>query len=252
MKLIDSHCHIHDQQYDFDINETLSNAKKAGIGQIVTVGTDVEDSRAAVDFAEKHDNVYALIGIHPGITKPNDVAKLEEIIKSNPKKLVGFGDIGLDYHYKPFNKALQIKLLRQQLKLAKRYDLPASFHVREAFDDFWAIIDELQGIRGTLHSYTDNLANMEQALSRGLYISINGIVSFNKEPELEQVFCSVPIEKILLETDAPYLAPKPHRGKINQPAYVADIAKILAEKRNISVDEIAKITTDNAQKLFLL
>lgn len=250
--LVDTHCHIHDPQYDFDIDEILANAQKAGIGQMITVGTDVEDSRAAVEFAEEHDNVYALIGIHPGIAGPNNAVELEGIIKAKPTSLVGLGDIGLDYHYKPFDREKQIKLLESQLELAVKYDLPVSFHIREAFEDFWPIFDTFNGLRGTMHSYTDNLANMTAGISRGLYVSVNGIVSFNKDFLLDQVFRTVPIDMVLLETDAPYLSPKPHRGKMNQPAYVADIAKCLAEKRNINIDKIADITTNNAKKLFNL
>ena len=252
MKLIDSHCHIHDQQYDFDMAEVLASAKKAGIEQMITVGTDVNDSRMAADFAEKYDGVYALVGIHPGITEPNDVAGLEGIIKTKPSKLAGFGDIGLDYHYKPFSREQQIKLFESQLDLATKCNLPVSFHVREAFEDFWPILDNFAGIRGTLHSYTDNLANVEAGLSRGLLISVNGIVTFNHNDELDRAYSAIPLDRLLFETDAPYLAPKPYRGKQNQPAYIADIAQFWVKKFELDIDKVADTTTNNAKKLFNL
>jgi TatD DNase family protein len=178
-----------------------------------------------------------------------DIFESSEVLTS---PLRGLGDIGLDYHYKPYDRARQIKLLEQQLNLAVKYDLPVSFHVREAFDDFWAIFDSFPKLRGTLHSYTDNLENMEKGLSRGLYISLNGILTFNREAELNKVFVQLPLDRALLETDAPYLAPSLYRGKTNQPAYTRAIAETLAQKRCITVKEIAKITTKNAKNLFNL
>jgi TatD DNase family protein len=292
MNLIDTHCHIHDVA-DFDLStaEILRNAREAGVGQIITVGTDVENSRAAVEFAAQHDGVFALIGVHPGVGSEQNVAELEGIVRASglsktasrrvftvgvPENIrksaerktraadvfgspetftspvCGLGDIGLDYHYQPYDRARQIKLLEQQLDLAVKYDLPISFHVREAFDDFWAIFDSFPRLRGTLHSYTDNVDNVKKGLSRGLYISLNGILTFNREEELNKVFVQVPPDRVIFETDAPYLAPKPYRGKINQPAYIRDIAEFFAQKRGIALEETAKNSTKNAKKLFSL
>lgn len=249
MNLVDTHSHIHDAQYDWPAG-VVENAKKAGVTQIVTVGTDVDDSRAAIKFAKAHDGVFATVGIHPGIEGPQDIYELEKIIIDNSP--IGLGDIGLDYHYQPFDRDSQIELLESQLDLAQKYDLPVQFHVREAYDDFWPILDNFPKIRGTLHSYTDNLANMEKGLSRRLYISVNGIVSFNHDPELNQVYKQIPLDRLLFETDAPYLAPKPHRGKTNQPAYVVEIARHWSKTHNMEFDEVASVTTDNARKLFSL
>ncbi|MDR1197001.1 MAG: TatD family hydrolase [Candidatus Nomurabacteria bacterium] len=250
MNLIDSHCHLHGDDFGLPIEPVLTAAWAAGVGRMITVGTDVANSRLALEFAVAHDGVFAVVGIHPGEDPKGTVADLEKIIGAKPAKLIGLGDIGLDYHYGQETRAEQIKLLEAQLDLAAKYDLPVSFHVREAFADFWPIFDNFSGLRGTLHSFTDGLSNMEKGLSRGLYISLNGILTFNHQPELDKVFATVPLENVLLETDAPFLAPKPHRGKINQPAYVRDIAAALAAKRGKTIDEIAEITTNNAQKLF--
>lgn len=249
--LIDSHSHIHDvSDFDLATNEIINNSLKAGVNIIITVGTDVKNSIEAVEFAEKHNEVFALVGIHPGIEMEQKVDELEELIRSNSKKLVGFGDTGLDYHYKPYDREKQIKIFEAQLELAVKYDLPVSFHVREAFDDLWPVFDGFKGLRGTLHSYTDNIENMEKALSRGLYISLNGILTFNKESELNKVFTQVPLDRVIFETDAPYLAPKPHRGKENQPTYIHEIAEFFSKKRDIPLAEISKITTENVRKIF--
>jgi TatD DNase family protein len=128
--------------------------------------------------------------------------------------------------------------------------LPVSFHVREAFADFWPILNNFSGIRGVLHSYTDNLTNLEKALGRGLFIGVNGILTFNKEPELNRVFAALPLNSLLLETDAPWLTPKPHRGRINQPAYIRDIAEFYATQRGLDPAELAGITTKNTQTLY--
>jgi TatD DNase family protein len=139
-----------------------------------------------------------------------------------------------------------------QLALAVKYDLPVSFHVREAFADFWPIVARFPGLRGTLHSYTGNMADLDKALSMGLYISLNGIVTFNQDKKLQQVYNSVPLDRILLETDAPYLTPAPHRGTMNTPAYVADIVRFVAKSRGCETRELAAQTTNHATELFSL
>ncbi|MDR1300660.1 MAG: TatD family hydrolase [Candidatus Nomurabacteria bacterium] len=262
MKLIDAHCHIHSSEYDFDPLELLANARRVGVNTVVCVGTSVGDSLDAIKFADQNDGVFALIGVHPhgesDVDNSDSLAYDEEVysalrkmLEENSGKIVGLGDIGLDYHYKPFNRAAQMELFRRQLKLAAEFDLPVSFHVREAFADFWRIYDEFK-VRGVLHSFTGTPEEMKEALKRGLYIGVNGIVTFNKEPKLAQVFATVPLDRIVLETDAPYLAPAPYRGQQNQPAYIKEIAEFMADLRGVPMADFAKITTENTRKLFSL
>jgi TatD DNase family protein len=175
-----------------------------------------------------------------------------EVIRLADNKLVAVGEIGLDYFYTHSPREVQIKALEGQIDLALRYNLPIIFHVREAFDDFWPIFDNFKGIRGELHSFTDSVANLEQGLKRGLYVGVNGISTFTKSDEQRALFATIPLEKLLLETDAPFLTPAPFRGKVNEPAFVKQIAEFHAGIRNVSTENIADVTTANAQALFNL
>lgn len=168
------------------------------------------------------------------------------------RKIVAVGECGLDYFYGHSSKEDQEKALRYQIELALEFDLPLIFHVRDAFDDFWPIFDSYQGLRGVLHSFTDNLANLDKASARGLYIGVNGIMTFTKNDWQLEVARNIPSKNLLLETDAPFLTPAPNRGKVNEPANVMLTARFMSELRHVSVEEIADLTTANARQLFSL
>lgn len=247
--LIDTHCHIH-ESYDLPINEVLELAEKSGIEQMICVGTNEESSAQAIEFAENHPSAFASIGVHPHDTKEG----YEKIahLAGGSRKLVAVGEIGLDYFYTHSSREIQIKALKKQIEVALKHDLPIIFHVRDAFDDFWPIFDSYRGIRGVLHSYTDTKANLEIALKKGLYIGVNGISIFTKDEAQKAMFDAIPLDKIVFETDAPFLTPPPYRGKINQPAYVRIVAEYHAQRRGISLEEIAEVSTQNARALFNL
>lgn len=252
--LLDTHCHIHSKDYPLDAEEVLTEAKAAGVGGAVCIGTDLEDSRQAVSFAEERENVWAAVGIHAEyageVRLQDEIRGIRDLCKSD--KVVAVGEIGLDYHYKPYDRTAQIRLFEEQLQLALGKKLPVVFHVREAFDDFWPILDNFSEIKGVLHSFSDNLVNMKEALRRELYVGINGLVTFTKNQEQLEAFHAIPLEQMLLETDAPYLTPVPYRGKINQPAYVREVARWVADKRGLPFNIVVDATTDNARKLFKL
>lgn len=248
--LVDAHCHIHDLDYALPTSDVIENAHKNGVTKIICIGTNVENSRIAVEFANKRDGVYATVGVHPH-NADNGIGDLESLLGSS-LKIVAIGEIGLDYHYNYSSKAKQKNLLRKQIQLALNYDMPIVFHVREAFDDFWPIFDSFEGIKGEIHGYSDNEVNAKKAIDRGLYIGITGISTFTKNEKQKQMYASIPLDKIVLETDAPYLTPVPFRGKINQPAYVRDIAIYGGVIRNISLKEMSDATTSNARALFRL
>jgi TatD DNase family protein len=220
------------------------------------VGCDLADSQLAVQFAQSRADCWASIGLHPHEAQhfhdqSDKLTKLADLASQD--KVVAVGECGLDYFYEHSPKALQVKVLRFQLGLAQEYNLPLIFHVREAFADFWPIFDEYNSrkpLRGVLHSYTDNNQNLEAALTRGLYIGVNGIATFAKAPEQLDVYKTIPLGNLLLETDAPFLTPTPYRGSINQPKHVRTVAHFLAGLRDEDFETLAATTTRNAQHLF--
>lgn len=246
---IDTHCHIHDENYPLDTGDVISRAHAAGVGQMICVGTSVQSSKEATNFAAQHEGIFASIGVHPHDTKDGLGELSEWAIKSN---VVAVGEIGLDYFYTHSPRAVQIRALEVQIDLAVRCNLPIIFHVREAFEDFWPIFDNFPNIRGVLHSFTDTSKNVEEALKRNLFIGVNGISTFTKDPAQQQLFAALPLEKLLLETDAPFLTPVPLRGKVNEPAFVRSVAEYHAAIRNVSLEEIAEKTSANARALFAL
>ena len=249
MKFIDSHCHIHDSEFFLENREEAYRLSIDRDVSMICIGTTELSSREAVEFAATHKDCYATVGVHPHDTIAGWNG-IERLLEQFPGQIVGIGEIGLDYFYTHSPKEVQMQALRDQLALAQRYDLPVSFHVREAFDDFWSILDEFEGIRGVLHSFTDTDENLQKALQRGLYIGVNGISTFTKNEKQRKMYQVLPLRYILLETDAPYLTPAPIRRKMNIPAYVELVASHQAEAKNVSLEEVARITTDNARKLF--
>jgi TatD DNase family protein len=277
--LVDTHCHIHESDYPLDVDEVLKRAHEASVEKMICVGTSEKSSREAVEFASAHENVFASIGVHPHDTKDgwDDIARLANVagpvVESAPEnfsdelktfsgaapldatrksRIVAVGEIGLDYFYTHSPRETQIKSLEEQIDLALRHNLPIIFHVREAFDDFWPIFDNFSGIRGELHSFTDTKQNLEEGLKRGLFIGVNGIGTFTKDKMQQQMFASIPVKRMLFETDAPFLTPVPFRGKVNEPAFVRNVAGYHAKLRGLSLEEISAITTANATALFAL
>ena len=267
MQLTDTHCHIHEANLalvgddvthrmwgktEADPDEMLVRAAEKGVTRIICVGCTLVDSQRAVDFVQDRPGVWASIGLHPHEAKDGQTALQGIAALVGKPKVVAVGEIGLDYFYGHSSPEEQQKALRFQIELALTHNLPIIFHVREAFKDFWPIFDEYTGIRGVLHSYTDSFANFEAAMARGLHIGVNGIMTFTKIEEQLRVAKAVPLQKLLLETDAPFLTPKPFRGSVNEPAHVSLVTEFLSDLRNESIEAIATQTTKNAQTLFSL
>ena len=242
--LIDSHCHLHDREFytTKQAEECLERARIAGVKKVVCIGTSHEDSRAACEFAASHENVYWTYGIHPENTGQGSTT-FEPCSK---KQLVAIGEVGLDYHYDGYDRDAQIRLFEQMLQLAIDNNLPVSFHIREAFEDFFPVVANFSGLRGVVHSFTDSKKVLRRILEEtDFYIGVNGLATYSTLP-------LPPLDRILLETDAPFLAPVPHRGEPNEPAYIAEIAKWLSFKLEIPSAEVAKVTTTNTTTLFAL
>ena len=247
--LVDTHCHIHDKGcFELPPDETLTHMHENGVDKCIVIGTDPIDSVVARDFALKNAEVWWTYGYHPNDYDGNR-EKLEQDLKNaasdalKSPKLVAIGEIGLDYHFDGYNRQWQQYLLENMLQIAQNLKLPVSFHIRDAFDDFWPIFDNFHLPTSVLHSFSDNEENLQQGMKRGLYFGVNGLATFAKIP-------LAPLERIILETDAPFLTPKPFRGTINRPGYVKNIADWAAEYYGDDLDKIAQITTANAEKLF--
>lgn len=253
MHFTDTHCHVHDADYPVNREEVLARARQAGVDNLICVGTNVKSSQLAAEFASNHDNIWASLGIHPHEAKETNetVDNLRPLLDKS-QKIVAIGECGLDYFYSHSPKEAQIPLLKAQIELALDRDLPLIFHVRDAFDDFWPIFDSYQGIRGVLHSFTDSKENLDRAVKRGLFIGVNGISTFTKVESQIEMFRSIPLDHLLLETDAPFLTPTPKRGIINEPAFVTLVAQYLTDLQHTSLTELSGATNQNATKLFKL
>jgi TatD DNase family protein len=253
MNLIDTHCHIHESEFFADASEqeaVYKRAIEAGVS-IICVATSEAGSREALAFTASHDQTWAVLGVHPHAAK-DGCAEVGALLGQKNSKVIGVGEIGLDYHYDNSPHADQIAVLEQQLQWAVDYDLPVSFHVRDAFEDFWPIFDNFHGIRGVMHSFTDTQKNLDQGFARGLYVGVNGISTFTKDAEQQKLYTGITLERMVLETDAPFLTPAPLRGKMNEPSYVGRVAEHVALLRGVYASDVATITADNARNLFAI
>ena len=253
--LIDTHCHIHSLDYPLDADAVLANARKDSVNRVICIGENLEDSRLATEFVKNRPGTWAAVGIHPHETGRyynnqnalNDLAKLLE-----SPKVVAIGECGLDYYYNYSAKHEQQALLEFQLELAQSHHLPVVFHIRNAFPEFWPIFDNFKDIKGVVHSFSSDSKVLNEALTRGLFIGLNGIVTFTKDQAELAAAKAVPLDRLLLETDAPFLTPVPLRGTICEPRHVRLTAEFLASVRGITLDELANCSTVNALQLFTL
>lgn len=247
----DSHCHLQDDAFEEDRDAVYAKAREAGLGLIIP-GYSRASSEAAVELAHDLEDTFALVGVHPHDAKDFDDQD-EALIRTwatNPV-VVGIGEIGLDYHYDFSPRAIQRDVFLRQLRLARELELPVSVHSREAEADTLALIDQAMPVRGVLHCFTGSQEFADGVLARGFYISFSGVVTFANAKALRQVVQSVSLERMLIETDSPYLAPVPFRGRRNQPAYVAKVAELIAAQKNCSVKEVFSRTTANTIKAFM-
>ncbi len=255
MELIDTHCHLHFDNYDADREEVLRASAAAGVKRVICVGCSLADSRRAIDFAQSYSGVWATAGAHPHdgadfLADPQAAAKLKAMLTE--PKVVAVGEIGLDYYHSTTPKADQEKTLRTQLEIGLASGLPFVFHVREAWDGFWPVFDSYSGIKGVIHSFSAGPDQLEQVLSRNLLVALNGLMTYTKDSTWIEAAKQVPLDKLVLETDAPFLTPVPYRGKRCEPKHVADTCQFLAELRNEDPVKLAAASTANAVKFFSL
>ena len=251
--IIDSHCHLDYEPLINDINKVLLNAKNNNISHLLTIGTDLDSSKKVFDIVEKYENIYGSIGIHPNSTT-NHLADLNELlsIKKKSKKIIAFGETGLDYFYKRSEKKDQLYSFEKHIELAISEKVPVIIHTRNADEDTLLIIKKYHSkSKFLIHCFTGGLEFAKNLLELGCLISFSGIITFKKSSDLRNVVKYVPIEKMLIETDSPYLSPDPFRGKSNEPANVKIVAETVASIKQITFEEVASSTTKNFKNFFL-
>jgi len=259
--LYDTHCHLDSPRYVGDQDDIVARARAAGVRAILTCGTDERSSQQAVALAARHGDVLAAVGVHPHEAHASGLASddpgtrqaaldaLEAL--AGKRGVVAIGEIGLDHHYDFSPRPTQAAALRQQLALAAELGLPVILHTREADVELRAIVDQAPDtIRGVMHCFLSDQAMATWALARGLYLGFGGAVTFKNAQHVQEIVTQVPLDRILIETDAPYMAPHPYRGKRNEPAYVGLVAERIAQLRGCETAEIAQRTFDNAVRLF--
>ena len=252
MKLFDTHAHYNDKAFEEDLEKTLERVYAEDVGLIVCNGYNLESSRKAIELANKYDFIYATCGISPNDVTENSLKEIDEIyeLAKNNEKVVAIGEIGLDYYWNKDNKELQKAVFKRQIEVANSLDLPITIHARDAHVDIINILKENKCKNtGIFHCCPLNVELIKEGIELGYYISFTGVITFkNAKPEL--AIASVPLDRLLIETDSPYMAPEPHRGKRNDSSYVVEVAKKLASEKNVSLDEIAKITFENGIKIY--
>ena len=257
---VDSHAHLDGPEFDADRDDVIQRARDAGVSVILNVGTGDPHSGAlerAVELAEKHVDIFASVGTHPHDARLfNDAAeqRIANLVRQS-RRVIAWGEIGLDFHYDNSPRDAQMDVFRRQLQLARETRLPVIIHTREAEAETIAILKSEwsgAGIPGIMHCFSGSLALAEQALELGFLISFSGIVTFKKADDLRAVAAQVPLERLLIETDCPFLAPVPFRGKRNEPAFVVEVARCLAKLRGLEVDEMARLTSANFARVFNL
>ena len=244
---IDTHCHLTDNYMSGDLNDVLARAAAADVGIMICPTANPADIANAIKIAETHDNIFATIGIHPEYAGMDAAQYLTDTVLKNPR-VVGVGEIGLDYHGGNENRMAQIKLFEQQLELAKKHGLPVAIHTRDAEDDTATILDG--DVHGVMHCFTSSWNLAKIMLDRGFYFSASGILTFKNAAEIRETFAKIPIDRIVIETDSPYCAPVPHRGKVCEPAFVIETARVLAEIQNLQLDKLASILVQNTKQLY--
>lgn len=250
MKLIDTHCHPQMSQYDNDRGEVIKRTLDGEIGMIC-VGTDLEMSEKAVALADNYKSIWAAVGLHPNdnLDEEFDLKKYKQLAQN--EKVIAIGEIGLDFYRTPDKEKQekQKKRFEEQIKLAKETNKPIIMHCRQAYDEVFEILKN-NPIGGVAHSFTDTWGNAKKVFDLGFYVGFNGIITFTEQ--YDEIVINSPLDRILIETDAPYLAPVPYRGKRNEPLYVVEVAKKIAKLKNVPVEKVFEQTTNNAIKLFRL
>ena len=259
MRYFDSHAHYYDERFESEcegsVDELIGALLSDSVSYIVNVGTMPSTSRLAIEQAKKFQNMYSTVGIHPGDTRflsdlDSELAECESMLRDPASKCVCLGEIGLGYHYDGTDKEKQMRYFRAQMELARSLDIPISIHDREAHGDCFDVICRHPGVRGVFHSYSGSAEMARDLVRRGWYVSFSGVITFQNAPKVREAAAAVPLDRLLIETDAPYLTPVPHRGELNHSGMMQYTAAALAAVKELPTDEIVRITAENARALF--
>ena len=250
--LFDTHAHMDDHAFDQDRQELLTSLPGAGIGLLMNPGCSLESSRNACALAREYDYIYAAVGSHPDVADEVNEGVLEEyrtLVRANPK-VKAIGEIGLDYHYEDIPREIQRKAFRMQMELAKELGLPAIVHERDAHEDGMKIVEEFPEVTGVFHCYSGSAEMAKWLVNKGWYIGFTGVLTFKNARKALEVAAAIPLDRIVLETDCPYMSPEPFRGKRNDPGKLYRMAEKLAELRGLTVEEVHTITMENGKRLY--
>lgn len=245
---IDTHCHLTDE-YEGGIDSIILRAKNNGVGALICATAEGVDIKMALEIANTHDNIFVTTGIHPEHTDLNPCDFLNDDILNHPC-VIGVGEIGLDYHYSPQTREKQIELFEKQIEIANKHNLPIAIHTRDAENDTIEILKKYPNAYGVMHCFTSNWDLAKYAIDRGFYFSASGILTFKNSESIRETFSKIPNDKIVIETDSPYCAPVPYRGKTCEPAFVIETAKCLAQIKNLQMDELETILFENTKNLY--
>lgn len=255
MQLVDTHCHLDDPRYDEDRQDVLRRAWSNNVAFLVNASSDVVSARQAVALAERDDRIFAAVGVHPHEASTYD-QKAEALIRelARSSRVVAIGEIGLDYYYDNSPREIQRIVFAKQMELACELDMPIVIHSRDATQDTLDILREFapKGARGIMHCFSGSYETAKILLDLGYYLAFGGSITFKNANRLREVVQKVPLDRILLETDCPYLTPVPHRGKRNEPAFVRYVAEMVAQVKEVDIETIAHVTTENAKRAFEL
>ena len=250
--LFDTHAHMDDRAFDEDREELLAALPQQGIGLVLNPGCSLASSRNVDALTKQYDYIYGAVGSHPDVADEVDTTVLEEyrvLCKQNPK-IKAIGEIGLDYHYEDIPREIQQRAFRMQMELARELDLPVIVHERDAHEDGMKIVEEFPAVTGVFHCYSGSAEMAKWLVARGWYIGFTGVLTFKNARKALEVAASIPLDRIVLETDCPYMSPEPFRGKRNDPGKLYRMAEKLAELRGVSLEEIHRITMGNGKKLY--
>ena len=249
--LFDTHAHLNDPAFDPDREELMAGLADKGIGLVMNAGCSLESSRDIIKMAERYPWLYASVGSHPDSADEVNEEVIEQYRKlCSHEKVKAIGEIGLDYYYEDIPREIQKKAFRMQMALANELDMPVIIHEREAHDDGMRIVKEFPKVKGVFHCYSGSAEMARQLVNMGWYIGFTGVLTFKNARKAVETAAAIPLDRIVLETDCPFMAPEPFRGKRNDPGYLPKMAEKLAEIRGISVEEAVQITTENAKRLY--